>query len=62
MGSKKGCGTNNNNTGNWNHLKTNQKIPEQRTGGKKIQGTAESSHIGHSTRTVGGADVKAQNI
>jgi hypothetical protein len=49
-----------NNRSNWNHLKILQKIPEQRTGKARYQGTAENSYIGHSTHTAGSAHVEAQ--
>jgi hypothetical protein len=46
--------------GNWSHFKILQKILEQRTGKARYQGTAENSHIGHSTHTAGSANVEAQ--
>jgi hypothetical protein len=49
-----------NNTGNWNHLKIIQKIPEQHTGKVRNQGTTENSHTGHSTHTSESTDVKVQ--
>jgi hypothetical protein len=47
---KKKCDTNNN-YGIWNQLKIIQKIPVQRTGKARNQGTTENSHIGHCTHT-----------
>jgi hypothetical protein len=36
------------------------KIPEQRTGKPRSQGTTENSHIGHSAHTAESTDVKVQ--
>jgi hypothetical protein len=47
---KNKCDTSNN-RGNWNHFKIIQKIPEQRTGKARNQGTTENSHSGHCTHT-----------
>jgi hypothetical protein len=49
-----------NNRGNWNHFQILQKILEQRTEKARYQGTAENSHIGHSTHTAESANVEAQ--
>jgi hypothetical protein len=56
---KNKCDTSNN-MGNWNHLKVIQKIPKQRTGKARNQGTTENSHIGHSTHTAESTNVKVQ--
>jgi hypothetical protein len=45
-------------TGNWNHLKITQKIPEQHTGKALNQGTTENSHIGHGTHASESTDIK----
>jgi hypothetical protein len=47
---------------NWNNLKFIQKTPEQPTGKAQNQGTTESSHTGHCTRTAGSADVKVKHV
>jgi hypothetical protein len=49
-----------NNRGNLNHLKIIQKIPVQRTGNPRSQGTTENSHIGHCTHTAESTDVKVR--
>jgi hypothetical protein len=49
-----------NNRSSWNHFKILQKIPEQQTRKARYQGTAENSHIGHSTHTSESANVEAQ--
>ena len=43
--------TNNNNRGNWNHLKIIQTVPEQHTGRARNQGTTKNSHTEHCTHT-----------
>jgi len=48
--------------GNWNHLKLIYKVPQQRTGKARIQGTTQNSHIGHCVHTAGSTDVNVQNI
>jgi hypothetical protein len=53
---------NNKNTGNWNHLKITQKIPEQHTERAQNQGTTENSHTGHCTHTSESSDVKVRNV
>ena len=53
------CGTNNN-KGKRSHLKIIQKIPEQRTGKARNQGSTENSHIVHSTHTSENTNVKVQ--
>jgi hypothetical protein len=47
-------------TGNWNHLKIIQKIPEQRTRETRNHGTSENSHIGHCKHISESTDVKVQ--
>jgi hypothetical protein len=39
-----------------------QKIPEQRTGKARNQGTTENSHIGHCTHSAESTNVKVENI
>jgi hypothetical protein len=56
---KNKCDTSNNRD-NWNHFKIIEKIPEQRTGKARNQGTTENSHIGHCTHTAESTDVKVQ--
>jgi hypothetical protein len=56
---KNKCDTSNN-RGKWNNLKIIQKIPEQRTGKARNQGTTENSHTGHCTHTAESTDVKVQ--
>jgi len=50
-----------NSRGNWNHIKTTQKISEQRNW-KARQGTTESSHTGHCAHTSKGTNVKVQKV
>jgi hypothetical protein len=51
----------NNNRGNWNHLKSVQKIPEHHTGEARNQGTANNCHYGYCTYTAESVDVDVQN-
>jgi hypothetical protein len=53
------CDTSNN-RGNWNRLKIIQKIPEQRTGKARNEGTTENSHIGHCANTSESTNVKVE--
>ena len=47
-----------NNRGNWNHLKSIQKIPEKLNGKALNQGNTEHSHAGHCTRASENSNVK----
>jgi len=49
-------------TGDWNHFKIIQTVPEQRTGKAQNQGTTKTSHIGHCTHPAQITDVEVQNI
>jgi len=49
-----------NNTGNWNHFRITQTIPEQHIRKAWNSGTTNYSHIAHSTHTAGSADAKVQ--
>ena len=51
----------NNNRGNWNHLKVTQTVPEQLTGKAQDRGTTENSHTGHCRHSAGSADVEVLN-
>jgi hypothetical protein len=50
------------NSNDGNRLKILRKIPEQRTGKARYQGTAENSYIVYSTHTAESANVEAQSI
>lgn len=50
-----------NNKNNRNHIKINQKIPEQCTRKSRNQETTESNHIGHCAYTPESTNLKVQN-
>jgi GTP cyclohydrolase II len=51
-----------NNSGDWNHLKITQTIPEQLTRKAQNYGNKKKSHIGHCTHNTESANVEVQNI
>ena len=51
-----------NNSGDWNHFKITQTIPEQHTRTAQNEGNANNSHMRHCAHTTESTNVNVQNI
>jgi hypothetical protein len=48
--------------GNWNLLKIIQKVPKERTGKARHQGTTDNSNTEHHTQSLESSNAKVQKI